>query len=218
MNITAIGDNRGAMKYLGRGDDGEFYATLDGGATWQQVSKPGTTGAKGDKGFSGITFSPAIDADGWLTWTNDGGLVNPAPVKLATAAAQGGGMKVFANATDTLSGYNRAAAYALANGIPGECLSAQHPDGTWGVYQVQNNRTLELSGWCHTSFEFISDDLDSDGYLSLAVGSFPIAIKGGGEVIPVCPSVEDAVNQIYLLNLTALITPGVAYTIVTMKE
>lgn len=117
-----------------------------------------------------------------------------------------------------LSGYSRAAAYALESGIPGECVSAQHLDATWGVYQIQNNKTLELVGWYHTSFEFTSDDLDNNGCLAVAVGAFPIAVKGGGEVVPVCPSQEDAVNQIYLLNLKALISPGVAYTIVTIKE
>lgn len=32
------------------------------------------------RGPPGVTFTPHVDADGWLTWTNDGGLENPAPV------------------------------------------------------------------------------------------------------------------------------------------
>ena len=220
MKLTAIGDNRDTMKYLGRSDDGEFYATLDGGATWQQVSKPGADGAKGekgDRGFSGITYTPAIDADGWLTWTNDGGVTNPEPVKLALASTQVG-MKVFSNIASSQSGYQRAVLYAQGNGVPGECVSAQHPDTTWGVYQIQDNRTLELVGWYHTSFHFTSEDLDEDGNLSVDIGSFPIAVKGGGEVIPVCPSEENTENNIYRLNLNGLIVPGVSYTIVTVKE
>ena len=35
------------------------------------------SGAKGDKGDAGITFTPSVDANGNLSWTNDGGKENP---------------------------------------------------------------------------------------------------------------------------------------------
>ena len=35
-------------------------------------------GAKGDKGDTGTTFTPSVDAGGNLSWTNDGGKENPA--------------------------------------------------------------------------------------------------------------------------------------------
>ena len=120
--------------------------------------------------------------------------------------------------TDSASGYQLALSYAQENGIPGECVSVQHPDTTWGVYQIQNNKTLELVSWYHTSFNFTSEDLDENGNLSVAIGSFPIAVKGGGEVIPVCPSEENTENNIYRLNLNGLIVPGISYKIVTVKE
>ena len=125
--------------------------------------------------------------------------------------------KIFSNQEQT-SGYQLAALYAKSDGVPGECVSAQHPDTTWGVYQIQNNKTLELVSWYHTSFNFTSEDLDENGNLSVAIGSFPIAVKGGGEVIPVCPSEENTENNIYRLNLNGLIVPGISYKIVTVKE
>ena len=47
--------------------------------------EPGAAGAKGDKGdtgANGATFTPAVDASGNLSWTNDGGLTNPATVNI----------------------------------------------------------------------------------------------------------------------------------------
>ena len=35
-------------------------------------------GGKGDPGDKGVTFTPSVDASGNLSWTNDGGLENPA--------------------------------------------------------------------------------------------------------------------------------------------
>lgn len=37
---------------------------------------------KGERGEPGATFTPAIDQDGYLSWTNDAGLENPSPVNV----------------------------------------------------------------------------------------------------------------------------------------
>lgn len=49
----------------------------------------GTNGADGANGADGVTFTPSVDSAGNLSWTNDGGLSNPAPVNIkgATGAA-----------------------------------------------------------------------------------------------------------------------------------
>lgn len=50
----------------------------------------GTTSAQvmdGVDGDNGVTFTPAVNSAGVMSFTNDGGLDNPAPVNLATAAA-----------------------------------------------------------------------------------------------------------------------------------
>ena len=45
------------------------------GENW--VNNGPIQGAKGDSGAPGATFRPSVDADGNLSWTNDGGLANP---------------------------------------------------------------------------------------------------------------------------------------------
>lgn len=42
----------------------------------------GATGMTGDDGTDGATFTPAVSADGVISWTNDGGKDNPAPVSI----------------------------------------------------------------------------------------------------------------------------------------
>ena len=43
---------------------------------------PGKDGAPGTPGKNGTTFTPSVSAAGDLSWTNDGGKANPAPVNL----------------------------------------------------------------------------------------------------------------------------------------
>ena len=44
--------------------------------------EPGVQGERGLRGERGAVFTPAVDAAGNLTWTNDGGLPNPAAVNI----------------------------------------------------------------------------------------------------------------------------------------
>lgn len=44
----------------------------------------------GGGGGAGVTFTPQLSADGWLSWTNDGGLDNPAPVNIMGPAGPEG--------------------------------------------------------------------------------------------------------------------------------
>lgn len=50
-------------------------------------SGSGTAGADGE---DGATFTPAVAADGTLSWTNDKGLANPAPVNIKGPAGETG--------------------------------------------------------------------------------------------------------------------------------
>ena len=50
-------------------------------------SGSGTAGADGE---DGATFTPAVSADGIITWTNDKGLANPAPVNIKGPAGETG--------------------------------------------------------------------------------------------------------------------------------
>lgn len=42
-------------------------------------------GPAGTDGEDGVTFTPSVSSDGVLSWTNDGGLPNPAPVNIKGA-------------------------------------------------------------------------------------------------------------------------------------
>ena len=47
-------------------------------------------GAKGSPGDPGATFRPSVDADGNISWTNDGGLLNPATQNIRGPAGHDG--------------------------------------------------------------------------------------------------------------------------------
>ena len=89
------------------GEDGGYYIpaiSADGTLSWTG-SKPdmlpvgsvnikgadgaagqdGAPGAEGAPGINGVTFTPSVSEDGTLSWTNDGGLANPAPVNIKGA-------------------------------------------------------------------------------------------------------------------------------------
>ena len=58
-----------------KGDKGDKGDTGTAGAN-------GTNGTNGKDGANGATFTPSVDADGNLSWTNDKGLANPATVNI----------------------------------------------------------------------------------------------------------------------------------------
>ena len=57
--------------------DGYIQYSNDGGATWENLIAIADL-----KGAAGTTFTPSVSAAGDLSWTNDGGKANPAPVNL----------------------------------------------------------------------------------------------------------------------------------------
>ena len=68
---------------FGRKRHGQIY--LDTGTEWILCSYGSVIvdgGDSGSGGENGTTFTPAVDADGNLSWTNDGGLANPATVNI----------------------------------------------------------------------------------------------------------------------------------------
>lgn len=90
------------------GEDGGFYTpsvSADGTLTWtaSKTGMPavgsvnikgadgvdGVDGAQGAQGAQGVTFTPSVSEAGVLSWTNNGGLTNPASVNIkgATGAA-----------------------------------------------------------------------------------------------------------------------------------
>lgn len=107
--------------------------------------KAGTNGKDGAPGADGTTFTPSVSAAGVLSWTNDGGKANPAPVNLKgpqgetgpqgpTGATGPQGPKgdnadvvEFSGATSTAAG-TAGFVPAPAKGQQGKYLKG---DGTW---------------------------------------------------------------------------------------
>lgn len=52
------------------------------GATVTVTDKTGTTTAQISNGQDGTTFTPAVSAEGVISWTNDGGKTNPQPMSI----------------------------------------------------------------------------------------------------------------------------------------
>lgn len=58
-------------------------AIEDGNYIWDTFEgEKGEPGNDGSNGTNGVTFTPHVSADGTLSWTNDGNLVNPEPVNI----------------------------------------------------------------------------------------------------------------------------------------
>lgn len=80
-------------------------------AEWDAKSAQGEKGDKGDKGDDGATFTPSVDANGNLSWTNNKGLANPPTVNIK-------GQKGDAGENGVSEEYvNNAIANAITNAI-----------------------------------------------------------------------------------------------------
>lgn len=56
-----------------------LYAKCDGATTWTVIDNFGGTGPQGETGY---VFTPSVDEDGDLSWTNNGNLPNPETVNI----------------------------------------------------------------------------------------------------------------------------------------
>lgn len=59
-------------------DTTEWEVSHDGGISYENTGVV----AKGENGKNGVTFTPSVNESGDLSWTNDGGLANPAAVNI----------------------------------------------------------------------------------------------------------------------------------------
>ena len=86
MNADAANVPDGAFVLIETGnvddeDNSKLYVrTVGGAADFQFVTD--LSGAQGIKGDNGTTFTPSVDTNGKLSWTNNGGLSNPTTVNV----------------------------------------------------------------------------------------------------------------------------------------
>lgn len=103
------------------------------GMNGEWVNNGTIQGAKGDAGAPGTTFTPHVDGNGNLSWTNDGGLDNPATQNIRGAAGPKGetgaaGKSAYAAAVEAGYTGTEATFYAALTAMPYH--NARHlPDG-----------------------------------------------------------------------------------------
>ena len=103
------------------------------GVNGEWVNNGTIQGAKGDAGAPGATFTPHVDGNGNLSWTNDGGLENPSTQNIRGAAGAKGetgpaGKSAYAAAVEAGYTGTEATFYAALTAMPYH--NARHlPDG-----------------------------------------------------------------------------------------
>lgn len=86
---SVMGKNSNAVAPPSSDVYNEIVKMINDGRLKGDKGADGTNGADGANGADGVTFTPSVDSAGNLSWTNDGGLSNPATVNIkgATGAA-----------------------------------------------------------------------------------------------------------------------------------
>ena len=120
----------------------------------------GANGADGAQGPAGTTFTPAVSADGVLSWTNDGDLENPDPVNIkGPQGPQGqtgpaGPNEVTTSTTTDITGILKGTGAAIAQAVsgtdyapPSQSITATLTAAGWS----DNAQTLTVSGVTATS-------------------------------------------------------------------
>ena len=103
------------------------------GVSGEWINNGTIQGAKGDTGAAGTTFTPHLDGNGNLSWTNDGGLENPATQNIRGAAGAKGetgaaGKSAYTAAVEAGYTGTEATFYAALTAMPYH--NARHlPDG-----------------------------------------------------------------------------------------
>ena len=87
---SVMGNNSHAVAPPSSDVYNEIVEMINGGRLKGDKGEDGTNGADGANGADGVTFTPSVDSAGNLSWTNDGGLSNPATVNIKGATGATG--------------------------------------------------------------------------------------------------------------------------------
>ena len=115
------------------GSAAPYYVYIYDGVSGEWINNGTIQGAKGDTGAAGTTFTPHLDGNGNLSWTNDGGLDNPETQNIRGAAGAKGetgaaGKSAYAAAVEAGYTGTEATFYAALTAMPYH--NARHlPDG-----------------------------------------------------------------------------------------
>ena len=87
---SVMGNNSHAVAPPSSDVYNEIVEMINDGRLKGDNGADGTNGADGANGADGVTFTPSVDSAGNLSWTNDGGLSNPATVNIKGATGATG--------------------------------------------------------------------------------------------------------------------------------
>lgn len=87
------------------------------------------------EGTAGVTFTPSVDTDGNLSWTNDGGLKNPTAVNIKGPQGNSGGVTAPINGFFTMYVDNDGNLYVLSETDMSGVF--EYDDTTGNLYFVQ---------------------------------------------------------------------------------
>ena len=172
------------------GEKGERGLKGDTGPQGEQ-GLVGPKGEQGDAGARGITFTPAVDSKGNISWSNDGGLENPQTVNITGPQGDTGvkGEKgtTFVPSVDTDGNISWSNTDGIANP---ETVNIKGPKGDKGSDATVPIATIEILGKVKPDGK--TTFIDEDGTLHA---------KGGGTTVTPKP-----VNNPTIENLNASVT------------
>lgn len=96
---------------------------------------PNLKGTSGSDGTNGVTFTPSVDTDGNLSWSNDGGLQNPDTVNIKGPQGNTGGVTAPVNGFFTMYVDNDGNLYVLSETDMSGVF--EYDDTTGNLYFVQ---------------------------------------------------------------------------------
>lgn len=179
-----------------KGEQGVQGLKGDTGPQGEQGSV-GPKGEQGDTGARGITFTPVVDSEGNISWSNDGGLENPQTVNITgpqgdtgakgDTGPQGEKGTTFVPSVDTDGNISWSNTDGIANP---ETVNIKGPKGDRGSDATVPIATIEIPGKVKPDGK--TTFIDEDGTLHA---------KGGGTTVTPKP-----VNNPTIENLNASVT------------
>lgn len=179
-----------------KGEQGAQGLKGDTGPQGEQGSV-GPKGEQGDTGARGITFTPVVDSEGNISWSNDGGLENPQTVNITgpqgdtgakgDTGPQGGKGTTFVPSVDTDGNISWSNTDGIANP---ETVNIKGPKGDKGSDATVPIATIGTLGKVKPDGK--TTFIDEDGTLHA---------KGGGTTVTPKP-----VNNPTIENLNASVT------------
>lgn len=173
-----------------KGEQGAQGLKGDTGPQGEQGSV-GPKGEQGDTGARGITFTPVVDSEGNISWSNDGGLENPQTVNITgpqgDTGAKGEKGTTFIPSVDTDGNISWNNTDGIANP---ETVNIKGPKGDRGSDATVPIATIKTLG-----------KVKPDGKTTFIDEDGTIHAKGGGATVTPKP-----VNNPTIENLNASVT------------